>query len=113
MSAKSDPFAELSEVLRQEPPVRWIRVTLEDGACDKTAGWGRATAYLELTADATVRRIVWVYANGRTLRYGPGEIEDDHGGLPDQALRLGDLPQPIEDIQESTFRALFERVGPN
>ena len=69
--------------------------------------WGTATGYLELTDDGTVRRVVWVYANGKTLRYGPGEIEDEFGALPDQPLTDDDLPESAQEIPQAEFQAAW------
>jgi len=53
---------------------------------DRFASWGHSTWFFEVGGDGLVIRQVEAYDNGRTLRYGPGHLEDEYGGIGSEPL---------------------------
>jgi hypothetical protein len=85
---------------------RFYRRRWDESRGDEFDAWGPSVWYFEVDDDGWLVRQVEVYDTGPVLRYGPGQEEDQYGGLGQVSL-----DDHKEDWSRFVItRDVFERV---
>ena len=70
---------------------RYFKRRWDESRGDQFDAWGPSLWFFELDSEAFPVRQVERYENGVVLKYDTAHLDDEYGGLGDQALNLADF----------------------
>jgi len=85
--------------------MRYFKGRWDEDRGDEFASWGASDWYFEVQADDTIVRQMEVYDAGVVLQYDQQHLEDDFGGLTDQAF--DPVGFPCIEITREAFEAAW------
>jgi hypothetical protein len=91
--------------------LRYFKRTWNEPRGDSYDGWGTSVWYFELDEARNPVRQIEMYESGDLLAYDGTQLDDEYGGLGDQALEGEDEWKPVE-ITEDEFEAAWRSVKP-
>ena len=80
----------------------------ETTCVDLTDSWGTSTYYFEVDEQNYPVRQIVLYENGNGLKYDSEHLDDDYGGLGDQALEMDEFES--SEIDKSEFESLWTKI---
>jgi Cysteine-rich CPCC len=86
----------------------------ESTGSEETDTWGTSDYYFETDKNSDVLKQIVVFKNGKILKYSTLHLEDEYGGLTDQALDLNDSGEDMGDngygkISKNEFFTLWNK----
>lgn len=79
---------------------RYFKRNWDENRGDKYNNWGTSLWYFETDEKGWTNRQIEIYENGNRLKYDPEYLEDEYGGLSDQAFDLEDMAPYIITKEE-------------